>query len=354
MLNYKQILIVDTLNEIPSHYQYFLLSKQKMSDGNDVIFVTDNNKNISDYSGTIVHWKNKKFFNSLVFFIRILFKYKRFDAVILNFSSSKYSFLFYCFSKKVIITVQSDFFSTSKLVNFKRSLKFLFCTNVLTVSKYMKNKIVETYYFVSEQKCCYLYNSISFTKYERQINLSKNKTAFINNQSKKIIFIGALEVHKGFNDLIEFSINTNESQFDLTIAGDGSLKRLIPLNNNKIKYLGKINHFEVFEQLQEHHFLILPSKNEAFGQVIIEAFVMGVIPIVRRNTGASELIEHGVNGFLFEDINEVTFFINQKTNDELEKIRETIRKQSTIFDSSNWVEEFNNTLLEPKKLKSIS
>ena len=342
----RRFLIVDTINEIPSHYQYFLLSERLIKEGNEVIFITDSFKQIPGYLGKIYYWKEKSFFKSIFFFINLIIKYKKFDAVILNFSATKYSFLFYFISKKVILTIQSDFFSKNKIVKFKRSIKYFFCNNLLTVSLYMKKKIQDNYYFISKHKCSYLYNSICFDKYVNQIKLSNKRPDFINLESKKIIFVGGLEDHKGFKELIEFLISTIKYSNIVTIAGEGSLKGLIPKNNYRINYLGKINHSEVFKQLLQHQFLILPSKNEAFGQVIIEAFVMGVIPVVRKNTGASELIKHGVNGFLFDNIEEAFCYINQTSDKELKYIYQNIIKQRNIFDSKFWVESFYQKVLK--------
>jgi glycosyltransferase involved in cell wall biosynthesis len=54
-------------------------------------------------------------------------------------------------------------------------------------------------------------------------------------------------------------------------------------------------------------FLVVPSLNEAFGLVILEALSKGVIPIVSSTAGAAELIEDGVNGFQFNRLKQPLF-----------------------------------------------
>ena len=45
--------------------------------------------------------------------------------------------------------------------------------------------------------------------------------------------------------------------------------------------------------------LVLPSLNEAFGLVVLEAMAHGVLPIVSSTAGVAELIRHGENGLCF-------------------------------------------------------
>jgi glycosyltransferase involved in cell wall biosynthesis len=45
--------------------------------------------------------------------------------------------------------------------------------------------------------------------------------------------------------------------------------------------------------------LILPSLNEAFGLVVLEAMSYGVVPVVSSTAGVAEIIEHAKNGFVF-------------------------------------------------------
>lgn len=47
--------------------------------------------------------------------------------------------------------------------------------------------------------------------------------------------------------------------------------------------------------------LLLPTPYDAFGMVVLEAMAAGLPIVVSRNAGASELIEHGVNGFVLQD-----------------------------------------------------
>ena len=52
--------------------------------------------------------------------------------------------------------------------------------------------------------------------------------------------------------------------------------------------------------LQEAAILVLPSQSETFGLVILEAWAAGTAVIASRTSGATALIRHGANGWLFD------------------------------------------------------
>ncbi|OUL43789.1 hypothetical protein B0W81_01940 [Prochlorococcus sp. HOT_208_60] len=45
--------------------------------------------------------------------------------------------------------------------------------------------------------------------------------------------------------------------------------------------------------------LVLPSIEDGYGMVVPEAMSYGTIPFVSLNAGSSDLVENGINGFLF-------------------------------------------------------
>jgi glycosyltransferase involved in cell wall biosynthesis len=52
--------------------------------------------------------------------------------------------------------------------------------------------------------------------------------------------------------------------------------------------------------IQEAQLLLLPSLSETFGLVILEAWAAGTVTVASRTSGASALLEHGSNGWLFD------------------------------------------------------
>jgi len=52
--------------------------------------------------------------------------------------------------------------------------------------------------------------------------------------------------------------------------------------------------------LQEASVLVLPSKSETFGLVVLEAWATGTLVLSTRTSGACKLVHHGQNGWLFD------------------------------------------------------
>ena len=97
--------------------------------------------------------------------------------------------------------------------------------------------------------------------------------------------------------------------FELTIIGDGKeFKRLKSLvkevgcgfNRTNIKFLGRLPHEKVLEQMQTADIFILPSVNETFGMVYLEAMASGCVTVCTKNDGIDGIIKDGENGFLTE------------------------------------------------------
>lgn len=94
---------------------------------------------------------------------------------------------------------------------------------------------------------------------------------------------------------------------------------------------------------------ILPSSEDGFGMTVLESMACGVPVVTTKMTGASELIEHGVNGFVYNTPQECCAAIPQLYKDHKEHIsdigdraRKTAEKYTWEVYRGNfakWVEE---------------
>jgi glycosyltransferase involved in cell wall biosynthesis len=73
---------------------------------------------------------------------------------------------------------------------------------------------------------------------------------------------------------------------------------------NRIVFAGPTNQVEKAYAAADA--FLFPSPYDAFGMVVSEAMACGLPVVVSREAGASELIEHGVNGMLLNDHNSTT------------------------------------------------
>ena len=58
---------------------------------------------------------------------------------------------------------------------------------------------------------------------------------------------------------------------------------------------------DVTKILSQMHIGILASENEAFGRVTVEYMLSGLIPIVANSGGSVEIVTNGVDGYIFND-----------------------------------------------------
>lgn len=89
--------------------------------------------------------------------------------------------------------------------------------------------------------------------------------------------------------------------FELSIIGDGKeLSNLKKLDGKNVKFLGRLAHEKVLEKMQASDIFILPSINETFGMVYLEAMAADCITICTKNDGIDGIIKDNENGFLCE------------------------------------------------------
>lgn len=114
------------------------------------------------------------------------------------------------------------------------------------------------------------------------------------------LFVGRLSTEKGVDVLL--SAWRDIPELPLTIIGDGPERgRLEAAAPRNVTFRGRLSQSEVHAAMRSAEFLVVPSIwPEAFGLVAIEAFGNG-LPVIASDIGAlSEIVSHGVDGFLFE------------------------------------------------------
>ena len=113
----------------------------------------------------------------------------------------------------------------------------------------------------------------------------------------------------------------------LYVVGEGDTKRYsgIALKAGavgRIMFLGKSEN--VRDLLAAADALVLPTRSEPFGMVVVEAILMGVPPVVSRVAGSSEVVEDGRSGFVIDDPKNVTAWAGAMTRLCDRTLRETM------------------------------
>lgn len=211
----------------------------------------------------------------------------------------------------------------------------------------------------AKQEISVVYNGINIHEFYPDSNILEKENSF------NILFIGRLIERKGFIYLLQAfqeiaKINKNVR---LIVAGDGPLKTFFEDQakqlslRDKIDFLGVVKHEQINKIYQKSHVFVLPSLNEALGNVTQEALASG-LPIITTRTGAAELMDE--NGFIIkkessEDIqNSIQKLID---NPDLRKkmsikSRELAEKMSWKNVAQKYFEIYKNTSVEPNKKES--
>lgn len=118
--------------------------------------------------------------------------------------------------------------------------------------------------------------------------------------------VGRLVSSKGFDILIQAAAKLCDEFPDLLlkIIGDGPLRtELTQLADayqvgHRISFLGSISHKAVLSEMASSYATIHPTRDEAFGLVVMESLAVGT-PVIASNVGGvPEIIRDGIEGLL--------------------------------------------------------
>jgi glycosyltransferase involved in cell wall biosynthesis len=124
--------------------------------------------------------------------------------------------------------------------------------------------------------------------------------------SPRALFVGVLERYKNVDGLVEAWRRVVERVpgARLHLVGSGTLQPLVEQLVRELPeqttWTPRLSQSEIAAVLDEATVLVLPSRSEGMGRVIIEAFCRGRPVIGSRVGGIPDLVEDGANGLLVE------------------------------------------------------
>ena len=191
-------------------------------------------------------------------------------------------------------------FKTVLLKNMKLRKKALQNTNItfVPISNWVAEKVSQSP-IISNFPKQVIHNGLDFSIWKPK-DKQKARKHFGIPEEKKVILIGADITHvtrKGFNIAVNAIKSLNNTSICAVVFGN--YKEQLPKGFIKV---GRINSEEELTQLYSaSDYFLMPSIEEAFGQVTLEALSCG-IPVISFPTGGSvDVINNEVNGILAAD-----------------------------------------------------
>ncbi|WP_348260971.1 glycosyltransferase family 4 protein [Telmatobacter sp. DSM 110680] len=118
----------------------------------------------------------------------------------------------------------------------------------------------------------------------------------------RVLFVGQVTIRKGVHVLAEAFKKANLDKSELIVAGGISpgVKAIIDsFGLENVRFLGPVPNSKLPELYQSASVFVLPSFEDGFGMVALEAMASGCPVIVSSNAGAADMVSEGVNGFVF-------------------------------------------------------
>ncbi len=118
-------------------------------------------------------------------------------------------------------------------------------------------------------------------------------------QPIRFLWAGTFSIRKGAHYLLEAWKQVNSANANLRVLGAMGLPEILLQDiPDSITISGTVPRSQLYEIYHQADIFIFPTLCDGFGMVVTEAFAQGLPVITTDRAGASDLIEHGKNGFI--------------------------------------------------------
>jgi len=138
----------------------------------------------------------------------------------------------------------------------------------------------------------------------------------------RAVYCGRISAEKN----IEAFLSIKDTLIRKTLIGDGPQLEEYKLKYPKAKFLGKMNKYQIANELRKHDVFAWPSLTDTFGLVVLEGMACGLPVAAFDNEVNRYIIEDGVSGFLTK--NNLELAIEQAANLSSEDAVERAKKFS--------------------------
>ena len=178
---------------------------------------------------------------------------------------------------------------------------------IIAISELVKRNILE-HYHLDERDIEVIYNGVDLERFNpansKQYKDEIMRKHSIDGNDFVVLFVGSGFERKG----VEYLLRASElvsGQITVLIVGKGSEEKMRRyIKKQRVIFCGPQR--EIHKYYAASDIFVFPTIYEPFGNVHLEALASGLPVITTRLSGASEIIQEGVQGFIIdkpEDIN---------------------------------------------------
>ena len=172
--------------------------------------------------------------------------------------------------------------------------------HVTAVSSALRREAM-TLYEIPDWKIDVVHNGIVPDHYQADVDPQAVKRRYgLDPGSPLILFIGRLAWQKGPDMLVDAAPRHLREHADgqFVFVGEGQMRRGLETRARSlpVRFLGRLSDAEYVSLLNASDIVAIPSRNEPFGLVLLEAWSAGRCVVASDVGGLSENIEHGTDG----------------------------------------------------------
>ena len=185
---------------------------------------------------------------------------------------------------------------------------------VIAVSKSLQQELAWMYN-LPEWKCTVIHNGVSAHRYDGYIDPARVKARYgIGPVDPTVLFSGRLALQKGADLLLEAvpGLLRWYPRTRVLFVGDGHMRGHLQHRADQLgvahatRFLGHRTNGELVDLYKACDVVCVPSRNEPFGIIILEAWAAGKPVVASQNGGPNELIWHNVTGLkIFPQVDSV-------------------------------------------------
>lgn len=160
-----------------------------------------------------------------------------------------------------------------------------------------------------------------------RVKIPESATLTSNSTPLKLLYVGSVIRQKGLHLILHAMQRLPKNRFTLTVAGrldmepdyvNSIRQTIVDLQlNDQVNITGPLDREPLAIIYQSHHLFVLPSTNEAYGIVYVEAQQFGLPAIATTAGGAGEIITDGETGYLIkpDDVTALTKLLSTLNDD---------------------------------------